>query len=139
MTLDDEQWAVLETIIPKPVRRPDGKGRPHCCRRRVFEGILWILHTGAQWKQLPRVRGDDPSYQTCHRWFQKWSDDGVFDAAMKALVDILRRRGEIELAEAFIDGSFSSAKKGATESARPSGARVPRSWRSSTATAFPSP
>ena len=76
MDLTDEQWAVLQSIIPTPPRRPDGRGRPWREAREVLNGILWILRTGAQWKDLPERY---PPYQTCHRRFQHWVRSGVFE------------------------------------------------------------
>ncbi len=43
----DEQWAKIEPLIPKPERNPKG-GRPRADDRLVFEGILWVLKTGAR-------------------------------------------------------------------------------------------
>jgi len=54
MDLTDEQWAVLEPLIPTPPRRADGKGRPWRDPRDILNGILWIfLRTGAPWHDLP--------------------------------------------------------------------------------------
>ncbi|HVT48724.1 MAG TPA: transposase, partial [Vicinamibacterales bacterium] len=52
MDLTDEQWAVLEPVLT-PTRRPDGRGRPFQDPRAVLNGVLWILRTGAPWKDLP--------------------------------------------------------------------------------------
>ena len=74
MDLTDEQWEVLEPLIPVPPRRGDGRGRPWRDPRDVLNAILWILRTGAPWKDLPERY---PPYQTCHRRFQKWIEEGV--------------------------------------------------------------
>ncbi|WP_413790055.1 transposase [Leptospira santarosai] len=37
----------------EPYPREDGKGRPRTDARSILNGILWILRTGAQWKDLP--------------------------------------------------------------------------------------
>ncbi len=78
MDLTDEQWEILEPLIPVPPRRADGKGRPWRDPRDVLNGVLWILRTGAPWHDLPERY---PPYQTCHRRFQRWvCDDGLFFA-----------------------------------------------------------
>jgi transposase len=136
MELTDAQWAVVEPLIPKPKRRPDGKGRPPCDPRDVLEGILWILRTGAPWPGLPERF---PSYQACHRWFQRWERDGTILPALKALAQDLEERGGIDLSERFVDAAFASAKRGALESARRSAEKAPKSWRSRTALVFQSP
>ncbi|MEO6443583.1 MAG: transposase, partial [Gemmatimonadaceae bacterium] len=62
MDLTDEQWAVLAPLLPAPRRRKDRRGRPWRDPRDVLNGVLWILRTGAPWKDLPDRY---PSYQTC--------------------------------------------------------------------------
>jgi len=136
MELKDDQWKVIEPLFPRKKPRKDGKGRPPSDFREVLEGILWILRSGARWKDLPR---EFPPYQTCHRWFQIWQGQGVMKKILRALATDLRDRGKLDLTETFIDGSFASAKKGAKKSAKPSGARGPRSWQLRTAQVFLSP
>ena len=43
MHLTDEQWAVLEPLIPEPPRRPDRRGRPWRDAREVLDGVLWVV------------------------------------------------------------------------------------------------
>jgi transposase len=43
MDLTNEQWEVLEPLIPEPVRRADGRGRPWRNSRDVLNGILWVF------------------------------------------------------------------------------------------------
>jgi transposase len=123
--LTDAQWDVLKPSIPVPRCRTDGRGRPWRDSRTVLNGILWILRTGAQWQDWPPCY---PPYQTCHRRFQSWVRSGVFERILQALASDLRERGELDLSERFIDGTFVVAKKGSAGWERPSGARVRRSW-----------
>ncbi|MCA1740805.1 MAG: IS5 family transposase [Actinobacteria bacterium] len=109
MDLTDEQWEVLEPLIPTPPQREDGRGRPWRDPRDVLNGILWILRTGAPWKDLPERY---PPYQTCHRRFQRWIEEGVLGTVLEALAEDLEERGEIDLSECYIDGTFVVAKKG---------------------------
>jgi transposase len=136
MDLTDAQWAILAPLLPKPRLRRDRRGRPWRDPRDVLNGILWILRTGAPWQDLPDRY---PSYQTCHRRFQRWVDNGALRGVLKALAADLHARGGLDLSETFIDGSFASAKKKGGVSARPSAARGPRSWRLQTALVFLSP
>ncbi len=55
------QWRRVEPIL-RPKRRSDGRGRPWQDTRAVLNGILWVLGTGAQWRELRRKY---PPYQTC--------------------------------------------------------------------------
>jgi len=50
--VSDAEWPLLETIL-QPVRRKDGRGRPWRDSRAVLNGVLWVLGTGAQWRELP--------------------------------------------------------------------------------------
>jgi transposase len=136
MDLTDKQWKVLEPLIPDPPRREDGRGRPWRDPRDVLNAILWILRTGAPWKDLPERY---PPYQTCHRRFQKWIEEGVLGSVLETLAQDLEERGQIDLSECYIDGTFVVAKKGGRAWERPSGAKVRNSWRFQTALLFLSP
>ena len=109
MDLTDEQWEVLEPLIPTHLEEKIARGRPWRDPRDVLNGILWILRTGAPWKDLPERY---PPYQTCHRRFQRWIEEGVLGSVLGALAEDLEERGEIDLSECYIDGTFVVAKKG---------------------------
>jgi transposase len=136
MDLTDAQWTILGPLLPKPRLRRDRRGRPWRDPRDVLNGILWILRTGAPWKDLPDRY---PSYQTCHRRFQAWVRAGTLRRVLKTLAADLHARGGLDLSETFIDGSFASAKKKGAASAKPSAAKGPRSWPWQTALVFLSP
>lgn len=136
MDLTNEQWDILKLLMIEPSRREDGKGRPRSEARSVLNGILWILRTGAQWKDLPDRY---PPYQTCHRRFQEWNRNGTMRKMICSLAQDLRERGEIDIEESFIDGTFVPAKKGAQRSVKQSVGKVQRSWQSETVMVFLSP
>ncbi len=130
--LSDEHWSLISDLFVDPAPDPRG-GRPRADARRCVEGILWILRTGARWKDLPR---SFPSYVTCWRRFEQWSNDGVWDRAWRRLILKLDRQGDVEWDEGFADGTFAAAKKGAIITARPSAARARSSCSWSTAPVF---
>ena len=70
MDLTNEQWKRLRNLIPSPKNRDVGRGRPRREPREVLNGILWILRTGAPWKDLlPRY---PPQYMApSHKLRQK--------------------------------------------------------------------
>jgi transposase len=136
MDLTNEQWALVEAILPLDKVRADGRGRPWRDRRMVFNGVLWILRTGAPWKDLPPRYGP---YQTGHRRFQNWVRSGVIEKVLSALAEHLRQVGGLDLKECFVDGTFVPAKKGGDKLARPNAARAPKSWALPTAMVFLSP
>jgi transposase len=51
--LTDEQWEKIAPLLPVPQASPWSVPKPLPHRPR-FEGILWILRTGARWKDLPK-------------------------------------------------------------------------------------
>lgn len=136
MDLTDEQWVVIQPLIPVLPKREDGKGRPWRDSREIMNGILWILRTGAAWQDIPDRY---PPFQTCHRRFQQWVRSGIFENILEALANDLRERGEIDLSECYIDGTFIVAKKGGRVLERPSGAKVQKSWQWQMVLAFLSP
>ena len=136
MDLTQDQWNVVSAILPEDPVRPDRRGRPWSDRREVLNGVLWILRTGAPWKDLPDRYG---AYQTVHRRFQNWVRSGVMERVLLAIAQDLKDRGGLDLRECFIDGTFVPAKKGGAALGRPSGGRAARSWRLPTAMVFLSP
>jgi len=82
-TVSDELWSKVEPILPKPARdkrrryrRKPGAGRKPLAARRVFEGIVYVLRTGCQWKALPEERFGSAS--SVHKYFRLWAAKGVF-------------------------------------------------------------
>jgi transposase len=76
-------WSRVEALIPGPQRNPEkeyrrkaGGGRKPKPARTVFEGIVYVLRTGCQWKALPKeVFG---SASAIHQRFLDWEKTGVF-------------------------------------------------------------
>lgn len=133
--LTDEQWELVEPVL-RGARRADNRGRPWHDTRAVLNGVLWVLGTGAQWRELPEKY---PPFQTCHRRFQQWVRSGKLEEALRLLAARLHEQGKLNLEEAFVDATFASAKKGASPSAPPAAARVRRSSLSPLITVFLSP
>ena len=123
-TLSDDQWSLISDLFPD---QPVGAlgGRPRVNSRACFEGILWVLRSGARWKDLP---SQYPSYVTCWRRLVRWSDEGLWDIALTRLLNALDVRNKIDWDEGFADATFASAKKGANALARHVEAKEPSSW-----------
>ncbi len=121
--LDDRQWFRIAHLFAKPKPNPKG-GRPPVDPRPCLEGILWVLTTGARWKDLPERY---PSPATCWRRFAKWGRNGVFAAAWKLLLGQLDALKKLRWDEAMADGTFAAAKKGVPRSAPPRKERARRS------------
>jgi transposase len=106
-SLSDEHYAVIEPLLPTN----DRPGHPWKCHRSVIDGILWVLHTGAQWRDLPR-----PTYgpwQTVYERFDRWSKDGTWGRLLEALHVRLDEGGKIDWDLFCIDGSSIRASRDA--------------------------
>ena len=137
--LTDAQWEYVRPFVKwdeQQRQRPDGRGGRWSEPRRVLNGVLWILRTGAPWQDLPARYGP---YQTAHRRFQQWRQSGVLEGILWALCEDLLARGQLGLEETFIDASFIGAKKGAIALVQRAAAKGARSWQLRTAMVFLSP
>jgi transposase len=136
LILTDEQWNKIEPLLPRPKPRDKRRrrGRPRKTNRQVLEGILWILKTGARWRDLPGDFGVSAS--VCWKRLREWEEQGVWLRLWRAFLSELDAQDKLDWDEVFLDGSFASAKKGAPESAKPSGARGPSGWWWSTARVY---
>jgi len=132
-----DRWPVgYSAIYPPSTAAPCRWPWPDLARcARSLEGLLWILRTDAQWKDLPER---DPPDQTCHRRFRQWVRSGIFEHILQALATDLRARGGLDLSESFIDGTFAVANKGGYVGKTKRG-KIRRSWQWQTALAFLSP
>src|SRR3954471_22087859 len=73
-----EQWALIEPHIPV---YPGGRPRKTDLRD-VVDAILYVLHTGCQWRYLPK---DFPPKSTVWRYFDEWRHNGTLDQVHDAL------------------------------------------------------
>ena len=106
----DGFWNEIEPLIPKHPPDPRG-GAPRRPDRACLEGILHVLRTGTQWKQLPQCELW-PSGSTCWRRFTEWTQVGVWPQLHRRLLNILGMAGEINLDHAVVDSASVRAKKG---------------------------
>lgn len=84
--LTDEQWAIVEPLIPPP--KTDRAGRPRTVdMREVVNTILYLNRTGCQWDMLPH---DLLPKSTVYDYFAQWRDDGTLAAIVAALREALR-------------------------------------------------
>jgi transposase len=128
--LSDAQWEKIARHLPNPPRH---RGRPWRGNREVLEGILWVLRTGARWRDLPEKY---PSPSTCWRRLRKWEDEDLWLKIWRIFLGELDAKQKLDWSEAFVDASFASAKKGTTVSGQPAGAKERSGWWWSTAKVF---
>jgi transposase len=106
MFLSDEQWSWIEPFV-----RIERKttGRPRADEREVFEAILFMLHTGIQWRYLP---AGFPPKSTVHDYLQLWCRRDAFRKLFAALIGRMLKLGRLDLEKGFIDATFAAAKGG---------------------------
>ena len=76
--LTDEQWAIIEPLIP--VHRV---GRPRTNdMREVLNAIFYLNRSGCQWDMLPH---DLPAKSTVYDHFAQWKADGTWQKILDAL------------------------------------------------------
>ncbi len=110
--LDDDLWAVVETLIPKRRRRRGHRaGRKPIPDRAVLTGILFVLRSGIPWNLLPQEMGCG-SGTVCWRRLVRWQRAGVWRRLHTALLVELHRRGETDLSRAIVDSASVRAPRG---------------------------
>ena len=120
-------WGLFAPMVEKKYGRKPGAGRPPVDLRRTFEAILWILKTGAPWRSIPEDLY--PSYQSCHRYFQLWTREGLFKKLMRKVRRHPLYGNDIRVKEMFyLDGSFAPSKKGGLTRALPRREKELRLW-----------
>lgn len=82
--IPDPMWTQLRELLPEE-KASGTPGRPPVPFRKVLNGILHVLRTGAHWNAVPGAYG---SGSTCHRRFQEWTRAGLFERLVTALLQI---------------------------------------------------
>ncbi|MBG0566624.1 IS5 family transposase [Actinoplanes aureus] len=107
--VDDELWKLIEPVLPAwPAKAP---GPRPVSDRLCLQGILFVLHTGIGWEDLPQELGFG-SGMTCWRRLQRWTEAGVFDQVHQILLAKLNAANRIDWSRAAMDASHIDAKKG---------------------------
>ena len=118
--LTEKQWKTFKPLLPEP--KSSSKGGQHPAPNRAcLEGILWLLRSGARYKDMPK---HFPSGSTCWRRLKWWYEQGALLGAWQKILGLLDKKPRLNWEEGFGDGTFSAAKKGANVSARRKKAKV---------------
>ena len=81
LVLSDQQWARMGAHIIGDERSRGTSGRDN---RLFVEAVLWIVRTGAPWRDLPNVFGP---WNSAFRRFSRWSAKGVWHRILAAMAD----------------------------------------------------
>ncbi len=98
--LTDEQWEKLAPLLPP--QKPK-VGRPARDHRLIVNGILWILRTGAPWRELPERYG---SWRTVASRFYRWVNAGVWQRVLQALQQQAEAQGQIDWEKHSVDSTI---------------------------------
>ncbi len=119
--LSDDDWAIVAPLLPKQGR--GGRWNDH---RTTLGGMLWILRTGAPWRDLPERFGP---WQSVDDRFNRWRRDGTFDRIAKALRIRLDREGKIDWDLWCVDGTSVRASRSAAGASKKCGKTSPKTTR----------
>ena len=78
--ISDEKWAIIEPLLAK--NSTETRGRTRKDDRLMFNGNLWILKTGAPWRDLPHEFGP---WKTVHKRFLQWAKLEIWEDILKKL------------------------------------------------------
>ena len=90
----DAQWAIMEPYRLGKSTDPGQTGRDP---RLFMEAVLWIVRTGAQWRELPAEFG---KWNSVFKRFRRWVKADVFYRMFKELA------AESDFEYAMIDGTI---------------------------------
>ena len=117
--ITDEQWEMLKGLMPRQKR--GGRWLDH---RTVLNGMIWVLRSGAPWRDLPERYGN---FKSVNHRFNRWRRDGTFDRILKALQIRLDRAGKIDWDLWLVDGTNIRASRAAAGARKKSTASTPSS------------
>jgi transposase len=80
----DDEWSFVAPYLT--LMTEDAPQREHSLRE-VFNGLRWIVRTGAQWRMMPH---DLPPWAAVYQQTQRWLKAGVFEAIVNDLRVLLR-------------------------------------------------
>jgi transposase len=113
--LSDAQWDLLQEWLPKSGR--GGQWKDH---RLVINAILWVLHTGAPWRDLPGRYGP---WQTAYDRFNRWSKEGIWKHLLVRLHVRVDEQGKIDWETWYVDTTMVRASRAAAGAGQKGGPR----------------
>ena len=97
--LTNLQWQRLQPLLPTQKPRV---GRPSNNHRTVVNGILWVLRTGAPWRDRPERYG---AWATVSGRFYNWRRRGLWQQIPETLQQQADAEGKLNWQLHHVDGS----------------------------------
>jgi putative transposase len=108
--LSDVQWEQIKDLLPG---RLESVGRTAADNRVFVNGVLWVLRSGARWRDLPERYG---KYKSVHKRFIRWTNSGVWE---KVFHEIVRdRKNQYLMIDSTIVRAHQQAATGRKKGAR---------------------
>lgn len=116
--LSEQQWQQLRPLLP-PQKPTTGRlGKDH---HTIINGILWVLGTGAPWRDLPEGYGP---WRTAASRFYRWRQNGLWDGILMAVQQQANVQGKVNWELHYVDGTMvrahqhAAGARGETQRAR---------------------
>lgn len=106
--LTEQQFNLIRDLLPQN-DHPNG-GHPWEDHHRYLNGMFWILHSGAQWREMPERYG---KWNSVYCRFRRWQKDGTIKKILTRLQLVLDENGLIDDQLWCIDGSVIRASRSA--------------------------
>ena len=110
----DEAWAMVADLFVEKRNR----GRPRLSDRLMLDGVLWVLRSGAAWRDMPERFGP---WSTVHRRFRTWRNLGTFDQMLRCLHLKRNDQGLIDLQVWMIDSTAVRATRASSGAGKKGG------------------
>jgi transposase len=104
-------------VLPYLSKSKRGR-KPKLSYYKIFNYVLYVLHTGIQWGELRTYR-NEICWTNIYKHHNRWSKDGSYQKLFAASVERLKDTDKLDLSALFGDGSNVVAKKGGRKSATP--------------------
>jgi transposase len=114
----DHLWAMVEPLLPVPLRPPYGGRRRAIPDRNCFAAIVYMARTSTPWRLLPVQELGCGSPSTCWRHLTEWANAGLFDQLHLEVLDRLGAQGRLDWSRANVDTMSVRAKPRGTRGAQ---------------------
>lgn len=101
--LSEAEWRVLKELLPPERGR---KNRPASDNRKIVNGILWRIRTGAPWRDVPEKYG---KWMTVYQRFRRWSQAGIWAAVATTLAQAMADNSRHSIDSTTVRGHISAA------------------------------
>ena len=100
--IPDDLWEELQRILPPRPDRSKG-GRQPADDRKLFNGLFYILRSGAAWREMPPQYGP---WSTVYDRFREWRDARVFEQLWAKCLHYYERKHGIIWEWQSADGTY---------------------------------